>query len=46
ALAESEGDLSGDDFRNSHFEYWTSCGEAITDDTEIVTTYFDLIEIR
>jgi uncharacterized protein YhfF len=46
ALAEAEGDLSGDDFRNSHFEYWTSCGEVITDDTEIVTTYFDLIEIR
>jgi uncharacterized protein YhfF len=46
ALAEAEGDLSGDDFRKSHHEYWTSCGEEITDDTQIVTTYFDLIEVR
>jgi uncharacterized protein YhfF len=46
ALAEAEGDLSGDDFRKSHYEYWTSCGEEITHDTQIVTTYFDVIEIR
>lgn len=46
ALAEAEGDLSGDDFRQSHKEFWTSCGETITDDTQVVLTYFDLLEIR
>lgn len=46
ALAEAEGDLSGNDFRDSHFKYWTNCGETITDDTQIVTTYFDVIEVR
>ncbi len=46
ALAEAEGDLSGDDFRASHLAYWTSCGESVTSDTEIVTTYFELVEIR
>jgi uncharacterized protein YhfF len=46
ALAEAEGDLSAEDFRKSHYEYWTSCGEVITDDTQVVTCYFDLIEVR
>jgi uncharacterized protein YhfF len=44
ALAEAEGDLSGDDFRESHYEFWTNNGSPITDDTEIVLVYFDLIE--
>jgi uncharacterized protein YhfF len=44
ALAEAEGDLSGDDFRESHFAFWTNNGLPITDDTEIVLVYFDLIE--
>lgn len=44
ALAEAEGDLSGDDFRESHHRFWTSCGYEITDDTEIVCAYFDLVE--
>ena len=44
ALAEAEGDLSGDDFRNSHFAYWSKLGLDIKDDTEIVLMYFDLIE--
>ena len=44
ALAEAEGDLSGDDFRESHFAFWTNNGSPITDDTEIVLVYFDLIE--
>jgi uncharacterized protein YhfF len=44
ALAEAEGDLSGDDFRESHFAFWTKNGSPITDDTEIVLVYFDLIE--
>lgn len=44
ALAESEGDLSGDDFRASHFEYWSKLGLPIEDDTQIVLMYFDLVE--
>jgi uncharacterized protein YhfF len=44
ALAEAEGDLSGDDFRVSHFAFWSNNGLQITDDTEIVLVYFDLIE--
>jgi uncharacterized protein YhfF len=44
ALAEAEGDLSGDDFRKSHFSYWSKLGLDIKDETEIVLVYFDLIE--
>jgi uncharacterized protein YhfF len=44
ALAEAEGDLSGDDFRESHYAFWTKNGSPVTDDTEIVLVYFDLIE--
>jgi uncharacterized protein YhfF len=44
ALAESEGDLSGDDFRKSHFSFWSKLGLDIKDETEIVLMYFDLIE--
>ena len=44
ALAEAEGDLSGDDFRVSHYGFWSKLGLEITDDTEIVLVYFDLIE--
>ena len=44
ALAEAEGDLSGDDFRESHLAFWSKLGLAITDETEIVLVYFDLIE--
>ena len=43
ALAEAEGDLTGDDFRKSHFKFWTDCGYAIDDDSKIVLAYFDLI---
>lgn len=43
ALAEAEGDLDAADFRASHFEYWTKAGETITDDTQVVTLYFDLL---
>ena len=45
ALAEAEGDLSGDDFRASHKEFWSKLGLEITDETEIVTLYFDLVEV-
>jgi len=44
ALAEAEGDLSGDDFRASHLAFWSKLGLDIRDDTEIVLVYFDLIE--
>ena len=44
ALAEAEGDLSGDDFRRSHFDYWSKLGIPITDETQIVLLYFDLVE--
>jgi uncharacterized protein YhfF len=43
ALAEGEGDLSGEDFRESHFRYWSKQGLRITEDTHIVLVYFDLI---
>jgi len=46
ALAEAEGDLSGDDFRASHFAFWSKLGLDVTDETEIVLVYFDLIEDR
>jgi uncharacterized protein YhfF len=43
ALAEAEGDMNAADFRASHLAYWTRVGETVTDDTLIVTVYFDLI---
>ena len=46
ALAKAEGDLSGDDFRASHFSFWSKLGLEIKDDTEIVLVYFDLVEDR
>jgi len=44
ALAEAEGDLSGDDFRASHFDFWSKLGLPITNETGIVLVYFDLVE--
>lgn len=44
ALAEAEGDLDGDDFRASHLAFWTSVGETISSDTQVVTIYFDLLD--
>jgi len=44
ALAEAEGDLSGDDFRKSHYDYWSKLQLPITDQTQIVLLYFDLVE--
>ena len=42
ALAEAEGDLSGDDFRQSHLKFWNSIGIEVLSDTKVVTVYFDL----
>ena len=44
ALAEAEGDLSGDDFRNSHRAFWDGCGYEVKPETMVVCMYFDLIE--
>lgn len=46
ALAEAEGDLNAADFRASHFEYWSNVGATITDDTQVVQVYFDLLTHR
>jgi len=43
ALAEAEGDLNGDDFRASHYSFWSNLGLEIIDDTLIVLVYFDLV---
>jgi uncharacterized protein YhfF len=44
ALAEAEGDLNAEDFRNSHLDYWGRMGEDVNDDTLVVTVYFDLVD--
>lgn len=44
AHAEAEGDMNAADFRASHRDFWTSVGEIITDDTLVVTIYFDLLD--
>ena len=46
ALAEAEGDLTGDDFRDSHLKFWNECGYDINDDSKIVLAYFELIEVH
>ena len=43
ALAEAEGDIDAADFRASHLAYWTNVGELVTDETLVVTVYFDLL---
>ena len=43
ALAEAEGDLDASDFRASHLAFWTRVGETVTDDTLVVTVYFNLL---
>ena len=40
---ETEGDLDASDFRASHLAFWTRVGETITDDTLVVTVYFNLL---
>jgi uncharacterized protein YhfF len=44
ALAEAEGDLNAQDFRNSHLKYWTNIGVEVNDQTPVVLLYFDLVE--
>ena len=42
ALAEAEGDLTGDDFRQSHLKFWNSVGVDVKPESKVVTVYFDL----
>jgi uncharacterized protein YhfF len=42
ALAEAEGDLTGDDFRRSHSKFWNSVGVDVKPESKVVTVYFDL----
>ena len=42
ALAEAEGDLSGDEFRQSHSKFWNSVGIDVKPETKVVTIYFVL----
>jgi len=46
ALTEAEGDLNAAGVRASHSDYWSRIGEAITDDTQIVQVYFELLTHR
>lgn len=45
ALAEGEGDFTGDEFRTSHGASWRAMGYPIHDDTIVATVYFDLVEV-
>lgn len=45
-LAEAEGDLNADEFRSGHFKYWSDLGLTITDNTNLVLVYFDLLPSR
>ena len=44
ALAEAEGDMNGDDFRESHLAFWNGIGLEIQSDTQIVLVYFNLVD--
>ena len=46
ALAEAEGDLNAADFRASHSAFWSRIGETVTDETQIVQVYFELLTHR
>ena len=43
ALAEAEGDLTGDDFRESHGKFWGDSGYEVRPDSKVVTMYFELL---
>jgi len=46
ALTEAEGDLNAADFRASHKDFWSRIGETVTDETQIVQVYFELLTHR
>ena len=43
ALAEAEGDLTAEDFRNSHRAFWSEYGIKVQDETKVVLLYFELL---
>jgi uncharacterized protein YhfF len=45
AKAEDEGDESIEQWREGHRKFWTSIGEKISDDTEVVLIWFTLVEV-
>ena len=45
AIAEGEGDLTGDEFRAGYLPGWTAMGYEVTADTVVTNVYFDLVEI-
>ncbi len=44
ALAEAEGDLTGDDFREIDGKFWRDCGFYVRPDSKVVTMYFELLK--
>jgi uncharacterized protein YhfF len=45
AEAESEGDKSIEEWREGHRKFWRSTGEEISDHTQVVLIWFNLIEV-
>ena len=46
AIAEGEGELTGDEYRAGYKPMWLRMGYDVTDDTMVATVYFDLFEDR
>lgn len=44
AIAEGEGDTTGDEFRANYIPGWLAMGYEVTDDTIVTNVYFDLVE--
>jgi len=44
ALAEAEGDKNAKEFRDGHLAWWRKNGFDVSEETLVVTVYFDLIE--
>ena len=44
AVAEGEGDFTGDEFRAGYSKDWVAMGYSCTETTPVATVYFDLVE--
>ncbi len=44
AIAEGEGEVTGDEYRAGYKPMWERMGYEVTDDTIVATVYFDLFE--
>ena len=44
AIAEGEGDVTGDEYRAGYKPMWEHMGYEVTDDTIVATVYFELFE--